>query len=123
MSAALVDEGSIAEAVSAYMKRLIEQRFTGKMLEIVDDLQQLAHAHISSSAAAAAHHPHQQGQEDALGAGTNYGLFPMRAGSHLQLTSPALEFVKATTHVMMLDPQLRHEVAALRRLLLTQVGR
>ena len=52
----------------------------------------------------------------------SYGLavfYP--AGSHLRLTSPALEFVKATTHVMGLDPQLTHEVAGLRRLLLTQL--
>jgi hypothetical protein len=42
-------------------------------------------------------------------------------GSHLPLASPALEFVKAATHVMSLDPQLAQEVAALRRLLLTQV--
>lgn len=42
-------------------------------------------------------------------------------GSHLPLTSPALEFVKASTHVMGLDPQLALEVASLRRLLLTQV--
>lgn len=42
-------------------------------------------------------------------------------GSHLQLTSPALEFVKAATHVMALDPLLAQEVASLRRLLLTQV--
>jgi hypothetical protein len=35
--------------------------------------------------------------------------------------SPALEFVKAATHVMGLDPHLAQEVAGLRRLLLTQV--
>jgi hypothetical protein len=45
------------------------------------------------------------------------------AGSHLPLVSPALEFVKAATHVMGLDPHLAQEVAALRRLLLTQVTR
>ena len=43
------------------------------------------------------------------------------SGSHLQLESPALEFVNAVTHVMGLDSGLTNEVASLKRLLLTQV--
>lgn len=94
----LMDEHAIDEAVANFMRELIKERLTTKMLEIVDELQlQFNHETRHGSA------------------------FPIRAGSHLPLTSPALEFVKASTHVMGLDPQLALEVASLRRLLLTQV--
>jgi hypothetical protein len=37
------------------------------------------------------------------------------------MTSPALEFVKATTHIMSLEKDLKDEVDAMKRMLLTQV--
>jgi hypothetical protein len=42
-------------------------------------------------------------------------------GSHLPLVSPALEFVKAVTFVMALDPVTRNEISSLKRMLLAQV--
>mmetsp|Transcript_5321 Transcript_5321/g.8679 ORF Transcript_5321/g.8679 Transcript_5321/m.8679 type:complete len:256 (+) Transcript_5321:2682-3449(+) len=89
--ASLVNEEGMHAAVVAYMKSLIRDRLTNKMLEIVDELHVLG------------------------------GNFPQRAGSYLPLSNPALEFVKATTHIMGLDRALTHEVSALRRLLLTQL--
>ena len=44
-----------------------------------------------------------------------------RAGSYLQLTSPALEFVKSTMHVLSLDGSLEEEIGGLRRMLLAQL--
>ena len=46
----------------------------------------------------------------------------MRAGSHLELRSPALEFVKATTYVMSLDGSLKEEVVGLKRVLLKKLA-
>ena len=48
-------------------------------------------------------------------------VFPKRAGSHLEMFSPALEFVKSAVFVMSLDPMLKNEVASLKKMLLTQV--
>lgn len=50
-------------------------------------------------------------------------VFPKRAGSHLDMVSPALEFVKSAAFVMSLDPMLKNEVSSLKKMLLTQVGR
>ena len=48
--------------------------------------------------------------------------FPMLAGSHRELRDPALEFVKAVTHVLSLDRECHDEVVVLRRVLLAQLG-
>jgi len=48
-------------------------------------------------------------------------IFPKRAGSHLSLTDPLLEFVKAVTHVLGLDTVLSDEVAGMRRVLLRDI--
>eukprot|EP00640_Fibrocapsa_japonica_P005019 CAMPEP_0113949516 /NCGR_PEP_ID=MMETSP1339-20121228/76025_1 /TAXON_ID=94617 /ORGANISM="Fibrocapsa japonica" /LENGTH=202 /DNA_ID=CAMNT_0000956999 /DNA_START=49 /DNA_END=657 /DNA_ORIENTATION=- /assembly_acc=CAM_ASM_000762 len=48
--------------------------------------------------------------------------FPRLPGSHLDLKSPGLEFVKAVCHVLSLDPVVELEVQVLRRSLLAQVG-
>ena len=73
------------------------------MLEIVDELHT------------------RYGREKGAGTGTGSSAFPMRAGSHLPLRSPALELVKACTYVMSLDPHLRDEVSTLKRVLLAQL--
>ena len=39
----------------------------------------------------------------------------------MHVTSPALEFVKATMHVLALDSSLEEEVSALRRMLLSHL--
>jgi DNA polymerase epsilon subunit 1 len=62
------------------------------------------------------HHNHRQETKR-----KSAGAFPVLAGSHLVLTSPALEFVKATTHIMSLDTDLAEEVARMKRSLLMQL--
>ena len=47
--------------------------------------------------------------------------FPLRAGSHLRLTNPALEFVKSVCHVLSLDTTLSNEVQMLRQSMLRVV--
>ncbi len=49
-------------------------------------------------------------------------VFPVHPGSHLRPTNPALEFVKALTKVLSLDPAIEAECAKLRRDLLRLVG-
>ena len=44
--------------------------------------------------------------------------FPLAAGAHLPMTSPALEFTKIVTHLVGLDPLLEDGVVRLRRNLL-----
>ncbi len=50
--------------------------------------------------------------------------FPLRPGSHLRLTNPALEFVKSVCHVLSLEPCVGPEVQLLRQNMLRviQVG-
>jgi len=48
--------------------------------------------------------------------------FPVLAGSHLPLTNPALEFVKAVCQVLQLDVNTQNQVAKLRRDLLKLIG-
>ncbi len=44
--------------------------------------------------------------------------FPVRPGSHLRLTNPALEFVKSVCHVLSLETSIAGEVQLLRQNLL-----
>ncbi|XP_065196318.1 DNA polymerase epsilon catalytic subunit A-like [Sycon ciliatum] len=66
-----------------------------------------------------------QGILHKLGSGSkstdSNSLFPQHAGSHLTLQNPSLEFVKSVCHVLALDPNIRHQVAKLRRDLLTLI--
>ena len=48
-------------------------------------------------------------------------VFPKRAGSHLQLTAPALEYTKMVTHILSLDLSLNDEISSLRRALLREL--
>ena len=56
------------------------------------------------------------------GVSTSSRVFPILPGSHLVLTNPALEFVKAVCKVLSLDTSTRHQVAKLRRDLLKLIG-
>lgn len=47
--------------------------------------------------------------------------FPLRAGSHLRMTNPALEFVKAVCHVLALDAAAEPQVQLLKKHLLRLV--
>ena len=49
-------------------------------------------------------------------------VFPRLPGSHLQLTNPALEFVKALFKVLSLDSAITNEMNKLRRNLLKLIG-
>ena len=81
-----------------FMRGLLTGKITKKTLEVCDELALV------------------------YGTGTDSGKhFPRRAGSHLQLKNPALEFAKAITHVFALDGSLEAEVQALRRNLLTKL--
>ena len=75
------------------MKHVVKNELSDSLLLIVEEI----HTHFSAM---------PKGGLDA---------FPKKAGSHLKPTSPALEFVKAVTHVLMLDASLSSEVAGLRR--------
>lgn len=48
--------------------------------------------------------------------------FPAIPGSHLKLTSPALEFVKSVSMILELDADVQKEVQSLKRSLLAQLG-
>ena len=48
--------------------------------------------------------------------------FPKLPGSHLQMTSPALEFVKNVLEVLQLDNEVEAEVHLLKKSLLAQIG-
>ena len=66
----LLDDGGIDRKVSEYMQTLLRERFTNKMLEIVDELQ-LAYSH----------------HDLVRGAGS---VFPVRAG---ELTCSCFSFI------------------------------
>ena len=54
--------------------------------------------------------------------GNERDFFPERAGSHRDLTNPALEFVKTVLHVLSLDSSVDHQLQRMRRALLAQTG-
>jgi DNA polymerase epsilon subunit 1 len=57
-----------------------------------------------------------------LGADADSSVFPVLPGSHLRLSNPALEFVKALHKVLSLDSAIGAEVNKLRRNLLKLIG-
>lgn len=71
--------------------------FTDKLLRIVRDIQR----HVASRSAA-------DDDDDDVSAATR--RFPQLAGSHLELGSPALEFVKTVCAVMLLDKAAEESV-------------
>ena len=57
-----------------------------------------------------------------VGNDDEYTVFPYLPGSHLRLTNPALEFVKALYKVLSLDSAITEEMAKLRRNLLRLIS-
>lgn len=93
-----VDELRVSFQVTDFMKGLITGKVTKKLLEVLEELQYM----------------YGNGRDSEK-------FFPKRAGSHLQLKNPALEFAKAVAYIYALDSELEAEVAALRRNLLSKV--
>ena len=92
-----VDDEGVKDATIESMKSLVNRLIASKMLEYVDDLNSDFPGHDQQK------------------------YFPEKAGSHLQFGSVALEFVKATTHVLALDQNMSEEVSSLRRMLLSHL--
>lgn len=95
------------------MRELVKNRMGARLLKLVDEL---AVAYGTGTGVGIG----------LMGTGVGgqtrgHDVFPQRAGSHLHMDNPALEFVKAVCHVLALDPSLSQEVASLRRLLLAQL--
>eukprot|EP01038_Epipyxis_sp_PR26KG_P011543 gene11543-15462_t len=108
------DEDDVRERLVNHMKGFIKHSIGSKVLEIVDELL-TAYAITSNSSSNVSHNHNLHSKI------LSSSAFPKRAGSHLNMTSPALEFVKATTHIMSLDTDLKDEVDAMKRMLLTQL--
>lgn len=92
-------DDDIAAEVQGQMKHLIKNTISDQLMHIVEEV----HTHFSALPKGAPN------------------PFPTRAGSHPGLTSPALELIKAVTHIMLLDSSISAEVLGLRRALLAQV--
>jgi len=95
----LQSDDDIAAEVQSKMKQLIKNTISDQLMHIVEEV----HTHFSMLPKGAP------------------SPFPRRAGSHPGLTSPALEFIKAVTHIMLLESSMSAEVIGLRRALLAQV--
>jgi hypothetical protein len=93
-----LDDESINAAVVSSMRSVLRKVLTTQMLKVVDYINQFYAPDFEHGKHSKHHHHH------------NPVDFPSLAGSHLVLTSPALEFVKATTHIMSLDESLAEEV-------------
>lgn len=79
------------DAEAAFLSDLVRDYFTNKLLHLLPTIQ-LSHGH----------------PED----------FPVRPGSHLRLTQPALEFAKQVCHIMALDKTVEEEVSRMRKALM-----
>lgn len=85
------EEQELREAEAKYLKGLVSKTLMHKLLRVVPEIQQ-----------------HHMGSAE----------FPTLAGSHLRLTNPALEFVKAVCAILELDTSVAAEVNILRKNLL-----
>ena len=98
----LTDE-EVHIAASDYMRQLVQHQLGTRLLKLVDELSQ-AYGSGSSAVGGSSHH------------------LPMtRSTDSNNHSNAALEFVKAVTHILALDPALTTEVASLKRLLLAQL--
>ena len=88
---ALLSEEGLGDAVNQRMQRWLQGKLLDDILRVVDEPE------------------------------VTYSVFPRHAGSHLELSSPPLELVKAVTHVLSLDGELENEVKSLRRALLAHL--
>lgn len=106
----LTDE-AIDERVVEDMKNMLQRQLSSGLLRLVDELAMVyTHGYDAK----------QREQERQLKSPTGTGAeaLPLLTGGTI---SPALEFVKATTHVLSLDSALEEEVSALKRMLLSQL--
>lgn len=92
-----IDDEGLRESTLEHMRGLLQRGFTSIMLKYVDEILR----HFTKS--------------------DQNSYFPINAGSHLHFSSAALEFVKATLHVLGLDTAMAEEVNNLRRLLLAHL--
>ena len=98
----LTDE-EVHIAASDYMRQLVQHQLGTRLLKLVDELSQ-AYGSGSGAVGGSSHH------------------LPMtRSTDSNNQSNAALEFVKAVTHILALDPALTTEVASLKRLLLAQL--
>lgn len=98
----LTDE-EVHIAASDYMRQLVQHQLGTRLLKLVDELSQ-AYGSGSSAVGGSSHH-----------------LPLTRSSDSSNHSNTALEFVKAVTHILALDPALTTEVASLKRLLLAQL--
>lgn len=98
-----IDEESIQQQSIQQTGHWIETNLTNKLLTIIDELQIAYSLHST-------HHTNQSLDAERIDITTT-----------TKAKSMALEFVKASTHILLLDSSLRSFVTALRRLLLAQV--
>ena len=101
----LTDE-EVHVATSDYMRQLVQQQLGTRLLKLVDELSQ-AYGSGSGAVGSSSHHLPMTISSDSS-----------HSSSH---SNTALEFVKAVTHILALDPALTTEVASLKRLLLAQL--
>ena len=87
------------------MRQLVQQQLGTRLLKLVDELSQ-AYGSGGGAVGNSAHHLPMTLNSDS---------------SHNSHSNAALEFVKAVTHILALDPALTTEVASLKRLLLAQL--
>jgi len=102
------------EALDSAAITFFEGVFATKVLEFVHDIQRT----ISSSSAREA----LLVREGSASQAEVDRCFPALPGSHLQMSSPALEFSKMLCHLIGLDPQLAPQLGRLRRNLLKLLG-
>lgn len=100
---------AIDERVNEDMKNMIQRQLGSGLLRLVDELA-MVYSH--------GYNAKQREQERQLKSPTGVDALPLLLGGTI---SPALEFVKATTHVLSLDSALEEEVSALKRMLLSQL--
>ncbi len=93
-----IDDEGLREAALDHLRSLLQRTFTASLLKYVDEIKFCFSKSDQNS------------------------YFPINAGSHLRFTSAAVEFVKATLHVLGLDSAMAEEVNNLRRMLLAHLG-
>ncbi len=93
------------DPLEAYSRELIRGELTQRLFSLAQKIHKKLPEHVGRGG---------QNDEDSV--------FPVHPGSHLRLTNPALEFVKALVKVLSLDPAIEKEAAKLRRDLLRLIG-
>ena len=97
------------------------RRITGESLSIDDYSKDLIAGELSQRLFAVTQKIHQKLPPE-LANHDNDSAFPHLPGSHLKLTNPALEFIKALHKVLSLDSAITEEMSKLRRNLLKLIS-